>query len=159
MTDSIEAIDFIKRRIAQAKLDLARVTEERKKSQQQELVLMKEVQNYEAVLAAEQRRGGTEVASAAPVFEARSFSTLAAVVNPPEETRVHPSSANPLNATQAIHDYIRAAGTAGITRKEIRARLLMDGIRVHNNYPYVVLGKLKEANKIREDDNERLYAL
>jgi len=153
MTDAT-VIDHLKRRIAQANLELAKAVEDRKRSQQQESMLLKEIAGYESALAAEERRGGIRAATTTEGSVPPPLIVAGAPLGAPNPS----TNGHPTNATHAIYEFIRAAGVRGITRLEIKGRLEVDGIQVHPNYPYVVVAKLKEANRIKEESG-RLYAL
>lgn len=59
------------------------------------------------------------------------------------------------NVGETVLSYIRESGDTGITRREIAARLETDKIKVHRNYPYVVISKLKERDLI-DERNQKL---
>ena len=135
-------IDYLKSRIEEAQLELVEATQKRLAAEQVEAQLIKDIEGYRSTLAAEERRGGTSL-------------TAQVEVQPTQVPRQSNNGHTP-NATLSILSYVRSAGARGITRPEIKNALERDGISVHPNYPYVVISKLKENNKIREDRG-RLY--
>jgi|SRR6267142_198847 len=136
-------IDYLKMRIEEAQRELTGVTQKKIAVEQQEATLLKDIEGYQSTLAAEERRGGMTSDQPTPAMTQSSL--------PPQSNNGHTS-----NATKSILSYVRAAGARGITRIEIKNALDRDGISVHPNYPYVVVSKLKENNKIKEDRG-RLY--
>ena|SRR5258708_35667464 len=135
-------IDYLKSRIEEAQLELTDANQKKLAAEQQVAVLLKDIEGYQHTLAAEERRSGTSLTAQLEVQPTPV---------PPQSNNGHAS-----NATQSILSYVRVAGARGITRIEIKNSLERDGISVHPNYPYVVVSKLKENKKIKEDRG-RLY--
>ncbi len=140
------AIEFLKQRIAQAKEELGEASQKRLDAQKLESTLMNEIRGYEYALAGEMRRSGIAV----PVPSDAPPAQAALPVSGTESSNGHRSAAG------SIFSYIQNAGSRGMTRSEIKNALARDGIKVHKNYPYVVIAKLKESRKVKEE-GERLY--
>jgi hypothetical protein len=70
-----------------------------------------------------------------------------------------PFSAPPLPISIAgfIVNFIRNKNEAGTTHREIAEALTANNLRCHRNYPYVVIGKLKEEGKIVDDGGRLIW--
>jgi hypothetical protein len=143
-------IELVKQRLASVKTELARATQQRIDAHALENTLIEEMRGYERTLAAELRRNGVAPSESNENSQRPVDSRPEASAATPESNNGHKSAA------QSILSYIQAAGSRGMTRGEIKQALKSEGIKVHENYPYVVIAKLKNARKIRED-GERLY--
>ena len=55
-----------------------------------------------------------------------------------------------ISVQERIAEFIRNYGSTGTDYSSIRKFLMDQGIKVHKNYPYVCVSKLKESGKVRE---------
>jgi len=135
-----QVIDHLRRRIEEADRDYQATIRKRLDVLKLEQTLQKELEGYRTALEGEMRRAGIVVPDAGERASAQQ----------PISANGHKRG----SANATILGYIGEAGKAGITRQEIFSRLASEGIKVHKNYPYVVISKLKEDELIEERDGK-----
>jgi hypothetical protein len=85
----------------------------------------------------------------------RSYEVLLRDDSLPHETAEGPIASeipNPdkIPVSQFVANFIKKSNGTGITHADIRAALSSNGYTPHRNYPYVVVGHLREEKKVVE---------
>jgi len=135
-------IEELNRRIAEKEKRFQEVVAERTRLVQEEQALGAQLMALKTIREGELKGNGH---STVPPENAKQVSTSL-------PTNGHK---NDKSVRVTILRYIRESGDPGITRKDIAARLEADKIKVHRNYPYVVISKLKEKDLI-DERNQKL---
>jgi hypothetical protein len=136
-----QIIEHLQNRVRESKAEYARVSAKRQQFEKLQDRLLREIAGYEQALEAEMRRKGiAPQASPAP-----------APPNPPLTPASPSPSGHPRGAVMvAIIRYLREAGARGMSYKEIAEYLSRDKVRYHENYPYVVVSKLKKRRLLKD---------
>jgi hypothetical protein len=142
-----EIIEHLQARVREVKAEYGRASAKRQEFEKLQDQLLREIAGYEQALQAEMRRTG--IAPEASQARATPDQPL---------TPASPSpSGHPRGAVMvAIIRYLREAGTRGMSYKEIAGYLARDKVRFHENYPYVVVNKLKKRRLVKDLEG-RLY--
>jgi hypothetical protein len=138
-------IEHLERRIHETELEYQEVFRQRAELMHREQELQKELRAYKVAIQCESRRIGV------PLSEKLARETLE--VKRSEESGGYERGKIGL----AILNYLKGAGERGLTYKQIAQMLIADGIKAHRNYPYVVVGKLKDAGDVKDVNGKLVW--
>lgn len=139
-------LDFIaqlEQRVQNTKLELGAAEKRSAEVSAEVERLTSAVTAYESALAAEKRMRGLPADTEQPE-----------VAPEPEATDLlgHRKPTNGINKTAFVHDLLIKAGRAGLTGDDVYRALEKASLRVHRNYVYNIMGRLKLTGAAEQRD-------
>lgn len=142
--DQLLSIEALERDLANAERELEKATTDRLRAEQIEGQWSTEVTSLKNLIQVRQQRLNPVVAKNIAVGDALHIRTD----HDSSSSAVNGKGAEDLNKVDWIDGLIAASGTLGVAPPEIMKAAQKSQIKMHPNYPYVVLRKLVEKDRI-----------
>jgi len=148
----IESISILERELKEAERELAKAVQDRLRTTQIEDQWHVEVSSLSKLIEVRQQRlnpdSNAQVASSiAGVTRAGSDQSSGGVPQVSFSSEGE-GGGEKINLVEWIEGFVAASGSRGIAPPEILAAAAKAGLKMHKNYPYVVLKKLKERDHV-----------